>query len=334
MKPRIGLLPGDPGGIGPELVARATADGDLAERARVLLIGDAPLFESGQTHAGIRIPIRTVDAWEGDWTSHPGILLHPIRTVEEDGIGIPEIRTASGRSSLAVLDAALDLARAGRIDAIVFGPFNKAALHAAGMGYEDELRYMAARLGVEGHCSELNTLDGLWTSRVTSHVPLRRVADLVTGDRIADAARLIDATLRRAGVERPRIAVAGLNPHAGDGGNFGREEIETIRPAVEALARSGLDIDGPWPSDTVFLKARRGEADAVVTMYHDQGQIALKLMGFDRGVTVLGGMPFPIATPAHGTAFDIAGRGIADPGAMLAALAMACDMATRWGAEP
>ena len=214
----------------------------------------------------------------------------------------------------------------------MFGPFNKAALHAAGMETEDELQYMAARLDVQDHASELNTLDGLWTSRVTSHIALRDVADSISEERIAKAVWLIDRTLRRTGLRRPRIAVAALNPHAGDGGNFGREEIDVIRPAVEGLARRQLAVDGPWPSDTVFLKARRGEIDAVVTMYHDQGQIALKLMGFDRGVTVLGGLPIPIATPAHGTAFDIAGQGVADTGAIRAALAMACDMVEHWTA--
>jgi len=165
---------------------------------------------------------------------------------------------------------------------------------------------------------------------VTSHIALKEVADSIEGERICEAVALIDRTLKRSGLARPRISVAALNPHAGDGGKFGREEIDIIRPAVERMARRQIAVDGPWPSDTVFLKAKAGEIDAVVTMYHDQGQIALKLMGFDRGVTVQGGMPFPVTTPAHGTAFDIAGQGRADPGAMRAAFALACDMVTNW----
>ncbi len=332
MKPRIGILPGDPGGIGPELVAKVLDDQSLRDRARILLIGDKPVFDLGQTQANVRHELERVDSRSEAWTDSERVPIHHNETIDPGDIRVGSVARASGRSSLANLDLALDLAQEGRIDAIVFGPFNKAALHAAGMETEDELQYMAARLDVQDHASELNTLDGLWTSRVTSHIALRDVADSISEERIAKAVWLIDRTLRRTGLRRPRIAVAALNPHAGDGGNFGREEIDVIRPAVEGLARRQLAVDGPWPSDTVFLKARRGEIDAVVTMYHDQGQIALKLMGFDRGVTVLGGLPIPIATPAHGTAFDIAGRGVADTGAIRAALAMACDMVEHWTA--
>ena len=134
--------------------------------------------------------------------------------------------------------------------------------------------------------------------------------------------------MRRAGFERPRIAVAGLNPHAGDGGTFGREEIDVIGPAVEGARSLGIEADGPFPSDTVFLRAKSGAFDAVLTMYHDQGQIAMKMMGFDRGVTLLGGFPFPICTPAHGTAYDIAGQGIANIGATRAAILLAAEMAS------
>ena len=330
MKPRIGILPGDPAGIGPELVAKVLDDQGLRDRARVLLIGDEPVFELGQTQANVQQDLEQVDARSDAWMDSSGIPVHHNETIGADDILVGKVTRASGRSSLANLDLALELAGEGGIDAIVFGPFNKAALHAAGMEQEDELQYMAARLGVRDHASELNTLDGLWTSRVTSHIALRDVADSITEERIANAVLLIDRTLRRTGLRQPRIAVAALNPHAGDGGNFGREEIDVIRPAVEKLAHRQLAVDGPWPSDTVFLKARRGEIDAVVTMYHDQGQIALKLMGFDRGVTVLGGLPIPIATPAHGTALDIAGQGVADTGAMRAALEMACDMVEHW----
>ena len=308
MKPRIGILPGDASGIGPELVAKALGEPELGERARILLIGDEPVFEMGHLQAGMRHGLERVDARTDDWTLRDAFALHHTATIEPEEIRVAEVTEASGRACLANLDLALELAADGRIDAIVFGPFNKAALHAAGMGHDDELHYIAARLGVRSYISELNTLDGIWTSRVTSHIPLADVAGTISGVRIKDAVKLIEGTLRRSGTRRPRIAVAALNPHAGDGGNFGREEIDIIRPAVEALARRQMAVDGPWPSDTIFLKAKRGEIDAVVTMYHDQGQIALKLMGFDRGVTVLGGLPFPIATPAHGTAFDIAGR--------------------------
>jgi 4-hydroxythreonine-4-phosphate dehydrogenase len=168
---------------------------------------------------------------------------------------------------------------------------------------------------------------------VTSHEPLREVADLLTHDRIVSAIEATDATLRRAGVDKPRIAVAGLNPHAGEGGTFGREEIDVIAPAVETAAKKGFTVDGPWPADTVWLRARRGDYDVVLTMYHDQGQIALKLLGFERGVTILGGMPVPICTPAHGTAYDIQGKGIADPSATIQAFRTLVMLAGRESAK-
>ena len=237
---------------------------------------------------------------------------------------------ANGLSALSNLNCALELARDGIIDAITFGPFNKAALIKAGLGHEDELHYMAEFLGVETYISELNTLEGLWTSRVSSHIALKEVPDYITEHRISEAVHLIDKTLRRSGMSRPRLSVAALNPHAGDNGNFGREEIEVIAPSVQKLQAKQVNVDGPWPSDTVFLKAKAGEVDGIITMYHDQGQIALKLMGFDRGVTVQGGIPFPVTTPAHGTAFDIAGTGTADVKAMTAALDIACNMVSNW----
>ena len=164
--------------------------------------------------------------------------------------------------------------------------------------------------------------------RVTSHMSLREAIDGVTPDRVRFALRLVDATLRRAGVERPRIAVAALNPHAGEGGLFGTEEIEIIRPAVEEVAAEGIACDGPFPSDTIYLKAFAGDYDSVLAMYHDQGQIATKLRGFNRGVTVTAGLDTVFTTPAHGTAYDIVGRGIADIGALERAVRLAARLAT------
>ena len=195
--------------------------------------------------------------------------------------------------------------------------------------YDDEISFSADVVGLDGPASEFNVLDGLWNARVTSHIPLAEVAAHITRERVLRALRLTDDSMRAAGFKRPRIAVAGLNPHAGDGGNFGREEIDAIAPAVEEAGADGIATEGPFPADTVFLRAKSGAFDAVLTMYHDQGQIAMKLMGFDRGVTLLGGFPFPICTPAHGTAYDIAGKGIAGIGAARAAILLAAEMAQK-----
>jgi 4-hydroxythreonine-4-phosphate dehydrogenase len=182
-------------------------------------------------------------------------------------------------------------------------------------------------LGHTGMFSEMNVLEGHWMTRVTSHVSLRQALDQVNFDSICRALTLADATLKKAGIEHPRIAVAALNPHAGEGGLFGTEEIEIIRPAVERMQKEGIDCKGPFPSDTIYLKAFAGEYDSVLAMYHDQGQIATKLKGFNKGVTITAGLDIVFTTPAHGTAFDIAGKGVANIGAYEAAIGLAARMA-------
>ncbi|HWI14039.1 MAG TPA: 4-hydroxythreonine-4-phosphate dehydrogenase PdxA, partial [Burkholderiales bacterium] len=218
------------------------------------------------------------------------------------------------------------LTRAGKTHALCFAPLNKSSLHLAGMRHNDELHWLAEGLGHAGPCCEFNVLDGVWTSRVTSHIALKDVAGMLSVERVADAIHLIYRAVQQSGVAQPRVAVCGLNPHNGDNGAFGREEIDIIAPAIALAGKRGMPADGPYPADTIFLKVRDGRYDAIVTMYHDQGQIALKLMGFDRGVTVQGGLPVPITTPAHGTAFDIEGQGRADVGAMKQAFLLACRM--------
>ena len=213
---------------------------------------------------------------------------------------------------LAGYGLALDLCAEGRADGLCFLPFNKDALHRAGLGVEDETQWARERIGHRGRVSEFNVVDGMWNARVTSHIPLREVASQLTTAEIVAAIRLADETLRAAGFGRPRIAVAALNPHAGDGGNIGREEIEVIAPAVRQAQQLQIACEGPFPSDTLYLKVRDGHYDCAVSMYHDQGQIAIKLLGFHMGVSVLAGLPFPITTPAHGTAFDIVGQNLAE----------------------
>jgi 4-hydroxythreonine-4-phosphate dehydrogenase len=232
-----------------------------------------------------------------------------------------------GQFALANYRHALRLAHDGRAEAVCFTPFNKKAMRLAHPAYDDEISFSAGVVGLDGPASEFNVLGRLWNARVTSHISLAEVAARITYEAVLRALRLTDSSMRGAGFDRPRIAVAGLNPHAGDGGNFGREEIDAIEPAVEQARADGIATEGPFPADTVFLRAKNGAFDAVLTMYHDQGQIAMKLMGFDRGVTLLGGFDFPISTPAHGTAYDIAGKGIAGIGAARAAVLLAAEMA-------
>jgi 4-hydroxythreonine-4-phosphate dehydrogenase len=234
----------------------------------------------------------------------------------------------NGRYMLQGLEVGAKLAQSGAADALCFAPLNKGALRAGGMHQEDELRWFAELLQFSGICGELNVLENLWTARVTSHVPLKEVSELLAPHKVADAIGMIHGALQASGKASPRIAVCGLNPHNGDNGNYGDEEGRIIEPGVRLAAERGFHADGPFPADTAFVRAIRAEGgyDGVVTMYHDQGQIAMKLMGFERGVTVHGGLPIPITTPAHGTAYDIAGAGNANPGAMFNAFDLACRM--------
>ncbi len=312
-KPRIAIVPGDPSGIGPELIAKLLHSEGVLEAADILLVGDSHLWLRGAEQACLPLTLTTID--EAAVIDQEGLAHLELDTIAPEDVQIAEVTVAGGTTSLRCLDKAMDLATAGLIDGILFGPFNKAAMTAAGLNAEDEHKYMARYLNHSGYHSELNVLDELMTTRVTSHIGLKDVAANISQDGVMRAVNLANDTLRKAGKSRPRIAVAALNPHAGDNGKFGREEIDILEPAVAAAQARQMDVSGPWPSDTVFLKAQRGEVDAVVTMYHDQGQIAIKLMGFERGVTVAGGLPIPVATPAHGTAFDIAGQNRANVGA-------------------
>lgn len=312
-KPRIALLHGDPSGVGPEMVVKLLAEESTRAQADVLLIADPAALASGERIAGRPaltegVELRSYDALQGR---------APV---------LGDSNADSGRCALRGLELATEAVRRGEADAIVFAPFNKHSLRLGGLDQEDELRWLAVRWQVPGFVCEFNITGALWTSRVTSHVPLRDVADLIDRKAVREAVLIIDRALKQAGVAAPRIAVSGLNPHAGDGGSIGMEEIEVIAPAVESLRAEGLDARGPYSPDTVFIAARRGDYDAVVSMYHDQGQIAMKLMGFERGVTLHGGLPVPVATPASGSAFDIAGKGVARIEGLQAAFALAARM--------
>lgn len=332
-RPVIALAMGDPAGISAELTAKLVASDEARAAAHIIVIGDKRVFDEGARIAGVAVDVEVVpdDCPLPQSGTRPVFVdlghLDPASIVR--GVAAPE----GGAFALANYRYALRLVADGHADAVCFTPFNKQAMRLADPSYDDEIGFTAGVLGTTGAATEFNILEGLWNARVTSHVPMAVMPSLLTIDGIVDALELTTVALRAAGFVPPRIAVAALNPHAGDGGNFGREEIDIIAPAVVKAKARGIGAEGPFPADTVFVRARRGDFDAVLTMYHDQGQIAMKLMGFDRGVTLLGGFPFPICTPAHGTAYDIAGRGVANLGATRAALLLAVEMAKRVRAE-
>jgi 4-hydroxythreonine-4-phosphate dehydrogenase len=326
-KPTVALTLGDPSGIGPELIAKLLTRSDVISRANVVLVGDVWLWEEGQAIAGVSVPTRAVNHFDDLRSSPEGSpLFLPVETIRQGEAPRSTVSSAAGDSVLKVLGMCLDAASAGLIDAICFAPLNKRSMGMSGLKFTDELHFFADHLKVSSYVCEFNTMGNLWTSRVSSHVPLKDVVLYLTKERIIESVKLLYAALQSAGFERPRVAVAALNPHAGDGGSFGREEIDIIAPAVSEANAQGYPVAGPFPADTIFLKARDGQYDGIVTLYHDQGQIALKLLGFDKGVTIHGGLPIPITTPAHGTAFDIAGQNRANVEATVQAFLIACRM--------
>jgi 4-hydroxythreonine-4-phosphate dehydrogenase len=325
--PRIALLLGDCTGIGPEQCARVLSDGCLDDAARLVVVGDARVLEQGVRDAGVSLSWSAVSSVaEIDW-SRREIPILDLKNIDPASLPRGMVSAESGRLTGDTLAHAVEMARRGEVDAITFAPLNKAALHAGGWRFPDEHKMFAHLLDHRGYFSEMNVLDNQWMSRVTSHVSLRQAIEQINFQSITDAIQLADRTMRRAGFEKPRLAVAALNPHAGEGGLFGSEEIEIIAPAVAAAAQSGIDCRGPFPADTVYLKAFAGEYDGVVAMYHDQGQIATKLRGFNRGVTVTAGLETVFTTPAHGTAFDIVGKGVASTGALENAVRLAAKLA-------
>ncbi len=300
--PVIGLMLGDMTGIGPEICARLLADGKYKSGVRVVVIGDARVLELGCRDAGVELEWQTVPAVAAiDW-SQDRVPLVDLGNIDPARIRRGEVSPESGRLAGETLEHMIGLALGGGLD-------------------------FAALTRHSGFFGEMNVIEEFSTFRVTSHVALREAVDMITPERIAAAIELADATLRATGIERPRIAVAALNPHGGESGLFGDEEIRIIRPTVERMRAAGIGCAGPIPSDAIFLKALKGEYDGVVMMYHDQGQIATKLLGFNKGVTVTAGLKTVFTTPAHGTAFDIVGKGRADAGALEHALRIAARLA-------
>jgi 4-hydroxythreonine-4-phosphate dehydrogenase len=327
-KPRIGVLPGDPNGVGPELLAKLLDETAGETAADIVVIGDEHVIAAGARVAGVSL---LLPEWSEDSasTAEGGATHLKMETIAEGDVTPGEVSEAAGRSILQTLEAAVDLAAGGTLDGICFAPLNKSALHLGGMTQPDEMQHIAAHLGIAGLARELNAVEGLWTTRVTSHVALKDVAGMITEEGVLAAVRRLHNTIVDTGIEQPRLAVAALNPHAGDNGNFGREEIDIIGPAVERAKEEGFDVVGPWSPDSVFLLGKDGRVDGIVAMYHDQSQIAMKMMGFDRGLTLLGGLPVPITSPAQGSAYDIVGKGVARVSALRFAFDLVTTMATQ-----
>ncbi|TPK33948.1 4-hydroxythreonine-4-phosphate dehydrogenase PdxA [Mesorhizobium sp. B2-5-3] len=316
----IGLVAGDPSGVGPELCAKLVNAKGRQSDLRVAVFCGKGSFRDGMRIAGLDAEIPVVDS-VSSIPERGGVAL--ISGLDRDGYKPGVASAEGGTATLAALESAADAAGAGQLDAIVYGPLNKQAMWLAGHKAIDELHFFSSRLGVAGFCCEMNNQGALWTARVTSHIPLRAVADNISVESIIAATVAGAKAVESSSGKRARIAVAGLNPHLGEGGAMGTEEIEIILPAIERLKELGYDVAGLYPADTVFLRVGPEKLDLIITMFHDQGQIALKTLGFANTSTVLGGLPLPIVTASQGTAYDIVGQNRADPAGLTAAFDLA-----------
>ena len=309
---------GDPAGIGPEIVVRLFA---TAPPAPAVVFGDVGVLRRTADRLGVALAVRAVAAPSEARGAHGTLDVVATSELPPDlPVGVVDAR--AGAAAFAAVERGIAEALADRIAALVTAPISKAAWHAAGIGFPGHTELLAARAGVADFAMMLAN-DELRVVLVSIHVPLAEAVRLVTPENEMRAIRLADAAMRRLGIVRPRVAVAGLNPHAGEGGLFGREDAEIIAPAVVQARAEGIDASGPWPGDTVFARARQGAFDVVVAQYHDQGLIPVKYLGLDQGVNVTLGLPFVRTSPDHGTAFDIAGTGRASEASLRAAVRMA-----------
>ena len=303
-KKNIAILLGDPSGIGPELVSKLLPQNEL-NKANIVVIGEKNILENGHKISGNSAELKYVESFEDINFEKGNKFFLDISKGKNKNYNLSECSAESGKTVLDALDLALELSKAKKIHAINFAPFNKTSLKLGGCEFEDELHHMADRLEVKNFFCEFNVVDNFWTARVTSHIPLKDVPAKIKKDKIIEPIILINDAMKLNGIEKPRVAVQALNPHA----EFGTEEKEEIIPAIEEVKKLGVNADGPLPCDTSFITAFKNKNhDCIVGMYHDALQSGLKSFGFDRGVTVQGGLPIPITTPAHGTAFDIAGK--------------------------
>ncbi len=339
--PVLALTTGEPAGIGPELALMLAAEG--VTDARVVAVGDPRLLAERAALLGLAVTLEELAPGEAVPAGRPGRL--PVWPVALRAPCRPgELEVANADYVLETLDLAIRACREGRAAGMVTAPLHKGAILEAGhAGFTGHTEYLRDACGVDEVVMLLATDSALHADRpgwrggpalrvalATTHLPLRAVADAITGERLARVLRILDADLKRwFGVDAPHIAVCGLNPHAGEGGHLGREELEVIIPALEVLRAEGLALDGPLPADTLFTPRHLEGVDAVLAMYHDQGLPVLKYAGFGRAANVTLGLPLVRTSVDHGTALDLAGRGTADPGSLRVAVALAAEMAGR-----
>jgi 4-hydroxythreonine-4-phosphate dehydrogenase len=336
VRPIVGVTMGDPAGVGPEIIVRACLEASVRRQSRPVVIGSADVMREAVGLVGAPLAVRPVGRVAACRWTDGDLECLDLANVDAGTLPRGAVSASAGRAAYEYIVKAVELARERAIDAIVTAPVNKEALAAAGVRQAGHTEILAELSGTRDFAMLLMGRD-LRVIHVTTHVALRRVPDLVTRDRVLRVIRLAQRTMEGLGRPRARIAVAGLNPHAGEDGLFGDEEQTAIAPAIEAARAEGLTVDGPLPADTLFSRARGGEFDIVVAMYHDQGHVPVKTVGFTydeasgrwtglSGVNVTVGLPFLRVSVDHGTAFDRAWKGIANHESMVEAIEVAVRM--------
>lgn len=338
-QPILAITMGDPGGVGPEIIVKALESTEARQDARLLVVGDAGTMKTAVETVGSSLKIERVEEPRETGDDRGVLYLYDLNNVNQDQFAFGKLSALCGRAAYEAIDKAIEFAKAGEVAANVTAPINKEALKLAGLDYAGHTEIYAEKTGTRDYAMML-VHEGLHVIHVSTHVSLRKACDLVSRERVGKVVDLTEQTLRRLDVSEPRIAVAGLNPHAGENGMFGREEIEEIAPAIEEARNRGINAVGPLPPDTLFPRAAAGDYDCVVAMYHDQGHIPLKLLGFRydsaaggftdvKGVNVTLGLPIVRTSVDHGTAFDKAGTGEANEASQIEAIRYAARLSRR-----
>jgi 4-hydroxythreonine-4-phosphate dehydrogenase len=331
-RPRIAITMGDAAGIGPEITVKSLANPTTSTWCIPLVLGDARVLERAMDATGVRLPIRAIET-PGEAQGTPGTVeVIDYASIDMGVHAWGRLDAGFGEQAVRWTKDAGQMCLDGAVDGMVSAPLNKEAMHMAGHDFEGQTEIL-------GHMTKsrpamVMVVDKMRLMLFTNHMALRAVCDHLTKDRVLERVRLADAALRDMGIAKPKIAIAGLNPHAGENGAFGREELDAITPAIKAAQEQGIDAQGPFPADTVFLKARDGAFDMTIALYHDQGLMAVKLVGFGRVVTLLIGLPLIRTSTGHGTAFDIAGKNIADHVNLQEAIRVAAEVARGKAGSP
>ena len=329
-KPIMGITMGDPAGIGPEIAVKALGHRKIYDACRPVIVGDAGVMRHAVGIAGVPLDVRVISGPEDGRFEYGTIDLIDLKNVDMEKLKFGKVSAMAGNAAFEAVKKVIELAMESRIDATVTGPINKEAINLAGHHYSGHTE-IYAQLTNTGDYTMMLAEDNLRVVHVSTHVSLREACDRVKKDRVLKVIQLADNACRRIGIPKPRIGVAGLNPHAGENGLFGREEIDEIIPAIKEAVSMGMNVEGPIPPDSIFPKAKGGWYDIVVAMYHDQGHIPLKVSGFRwnekegkwdavSGVNITLGLPIIRSSVDHGTAFDAAGKGIASELSMINAI--------------